>query len=155
MATAYWYGPALNKAFSKQIDWVNDTVKVALVKSTYTPNRDTHDEWADVSAQEATGTGYTAGGTSLSSKTLTYNSTENTWTFDAADTTWTNTNGLSFRYAVIYDDTAPGKPLIGYVDFEEVVTTSNEDLTIQWAISFQDPDSGTFYSDSGIFRVSV
>ncbi|MEL5958046.1 hypothetical protein AADR41_25365 [Streptomyces sp. CLV115] len=154
MATAYWYGPALQKMMTKQMDLVNDTIKVALVKSTYTPNRNTHDEWADVSANEVTGTGYTAGGIALASKTLTYNTTNKYWTFDAADSTWTNAN-VVFRYAVIYDDTATGKPLLGYVDFGTAQTVTNQDLTIQWSILEQDPESGTFYSDSGILRVSV
>ncbi|MFI8229424.1 hypothetical protein ACIGDI_11375 [Streptomyces sp. NPDC085900] len=154
MATAKWYGPALQKLMTKQMDLISDTIKVALVKSTYTPNQNTHDEWADVSANEVTGTGYAAGGIALASKTITYNTTNKYWTFDAADSTWTNTNVL-FRYAVIYDDTATGKPLLGYVDFGTAQTVSNQDLTIQWEIFEQDPESGTFYSDSGILRVSL
>ncbi|MFD8515144.1 hypothetical protein ACFV27_29685 [Streptomyces antimycoticus] len=154
MATAKWYGPALQKLMTKQMDLINDTIKVALVKSTYTPNQNTHDEWADVSANEVTGTGYTAGGIALASKTITYNTTNKNWTFDAADSTWPNTN-VAFRYAVIYDDTAAGKPLLGYLDFGTAQTVSNQDLTIQWSIMEQDPESGTFYSDSGILRVSL
>jgi hypothetical protein len=154
MGTYYVYASMANKALTKQIDLVNDTIKVALVTNSYVPNTDTHDEWNDVSAFESNGSGYTAGGNVLSSKTLTYDATKNEWTWDAADTTWTNAS-LSFRYAVLYDDTATNKPLIAYVDFGATQTVANQDVTIRWEINQQDPDSGSFYYDTGILRVSL
>lgn len=144
MATGKWFGPAIGKVLGKQLDLVNDTIKVGLVTSSYTPNQDTHDEWADVSANETSGTGYTAGGKSLASKTLTYDSTNNWWTFDAADLTWSAVS-VSFRYAVIYDDTVSGKPLIGYVDFGSTQTASAQDLIVKWETT----------GDTGILRASV
>ena len=128
MATGKWYGPAIAKMATKQIDWTNDTIKVALVTSTYTPDQDAHDEWADVSANEVSGTGYTAGGKVLSGKTLTYDSGTNTWTYDASDALW-NSVTVTFRYAVIYDDTAAGKPLLGYIDF-----TTNKNATAHYLL---------------------
>lgn len=154
MGTINVYASMANKALTKQIDLVNDTIKVALVTNAYVPNTDTHDEWNDVSSFESNGTGYTAGGIVLSSKTLTYDSAQNRWTFDAADVAWTNASA-SFRYAVLYDDTATNKPLIAYVDFGATQNATNQDVTVRWEISEQDPDSGTIYSDSGILRVSV
>ncbi|MFG2634942.1 hypothetical protein ACGFX8_13665 [Streptomyces sp. NPDC048362] len=154
MGTYYVYASMANKALTKQIDLVNDTIKVALVTGSYVPNTDTRDEWNDASAFESNGSGYTAGGNVLSSKTLTYDATKNEWTWDAADTSWTNAN-LTFRYAVLYDDTATGKPLIAYVDFGTAQTVTNQNVTIRWEISEQDPDSGSFYFDSGILRVSL
>jgi len=154
MATAKWYGPAIGKVLGKQIDLVNDSIKVALVTASYTPNRDTHDEWADVSSNEMSGTGYTAGGKTLASKTLTYSSTNDWWTFDAADVSWTAVTA-SFRYAVLYDDTVSGKPLIGLVDFGSTQTATNQDLTIKWEYFYQDPESMAITTDSGILRASV
>ncbi|MET8270178.1 hypothetical protein [Streptomyces sp. NPDC005096] len=139
-----WYGPAVGKVLGKQLDLINDTIKVALVKSTYTPNQDTHDEWADVSANESTGTGYTAGGKTLASKTLTYNSTSNAWTFDAADLTWSSVS-TAFQYAVIYDDTASGKPLLAYLDFGSTQTATTQDVLIKWETT----------GDTGILRATV
>lgn len=153
MAIAKWYAPALNKVLTKQVDLVNDTIKVALVTSSYSPNQDTHDEWADVTG-EASGTGYTAGGKALASKTMTYDSTANHWTFDAADTTWTGAS-VTFRYAVIYDDTASGKPLLGYVDFQSNQTATNQDLTIKWEYEYQDPVTFDITTDSGILRAAA
>ncbi|MFJ6305049.1 hypothetical protein [Streptomyces althioticus] len=154
MATAKWYGPAIGKVLRKQIDLMNDTIKVALVTSSYTPNRDTHDEWAGVSSFEMSGSGYTAGGQALNSKTITYSNSDDWWTFDAADSSWSGVTA-SFRYAVIYDDTASGKPLIGIVDFGSTQTAVNQDMTIKWEYFYQDPESSSIVTDSGILRASV
>lgn len=133
--TAKGYGQFLKLALStKPVDLVNNTIKVMLCTSSYTPNQDTHTTKADVT-NEVSGTGYTAGGATLSNKTLTYNSTTNTTTFDADDVTWTNST-ITARYAVIYVDigsTDSDKPLVGYVDFGEDKSSSNADFTIQWA----------------------
>jgi hypothetical protein len=52
-------------------DWDTDTIKVALTTSTYVPDIDVHDFFNDVT-NEVTGTGYTAGGATLATPTLTY-----------------------------------------------------------------------------------
>lgn len=130
--TAFWYGQALSKALSKQIDWANDSIKVMLCTATYVPNQDTH-VYKDVSVtNEATGTGYTTGGVALASKTMTYDNTTNKTTLDAADVTWASST-ITARYAVIYDDTpATNKPLLGYVDFGADQSSSSGNFTISW-----------------------
>jgi len=137
MATTKTFGSLITKAFNKEVDWDSDTIKVALVTSAYTPNQDTHDYWDDVVSNEATGTGYTAGGATLGSKTVTYTSGTNVTAFDAADVSWT-TSTITARYAVIYDDT-PGtnatKPLIGYVDFGSDQSSSAGTFSIVWNAS--------------------
>lgn len=136
MATTLTYGSLIAKAFNKEVDWDSDTIKVALVTSSYTPNQDTHDYWDDVSANEASGTGYTAGGATLGSKTLNYTSGSNLWTFDAADVSWTSST-ITARYAVIYDSTGTSStsPLIAYVDFGSDQSSSAGTFTIAWNAS--------------------
>lgn len=51
------------------IDLVSDTIKGALMTSSHSWN-DTHENWSSISANEASGTGYTAGGQTLTSKAL-------------------------------------------------------------------------------------
>src|SRR5690349_15764137 len=97
------YGNFLLKALNKEVDWDSDTIKVALLSSSYTPNQDSHDYWDDVSSNEVSGTGYTAGGATLGSKTATYDSATNVVILDAADTVW-SASTITARYAVIYDD---------------------------------------------------
>lgn len=133
MATTKTYGSLISKAFNKEVDWDTDTVKVALVSSAYTPNQDTHDYWDDVSANEVTGTGYTAGGATLASKTVGYTGGTNVTKFDAADTSWT-TSTITARYAVIYVSTgsAATSALIGYVDFGTDQSSSAGTFAITW-----------------------
>ena len=132
-ATAKWYGQAQIKAYSKEIDWLNDTIKVMLCTSSYVPNQDTH-VYKDVSVDnEVVGDGYTAGGATLASKTLAYDAGTNITKFDAADTVWAAST-ITARYAVIYDDTPESnKPLLGYVDFGEDEESTSTDFTIQWS----------------------
>jgi len=83
------YGQFLQKALNKEVDFDSDTIKVALLTSSYSPNQDTHDYYDDVNTFEVSGaTGYTAGGITLSSKTSTYDSANNVIILDAADVTW-------------------------------------------------------------------
>jgi hypothetical protein len=135
--SAYMYGQALGKALNKEISWTSDNIKVALVKDTYTPNQDTNAYWGDVVANEATGTGYTAGGATLASKTLTYDNATNKLKLSAANAQWPAST-VTARYAVVYDDspsTNATKPLLGYVDFGANQSTSNTTFEIVWSAS--------------------
>ena len=134
MATTKTYGSLIAKAFNKEVDFDSDTIKVALLTSSYTPNQDSHDYWDDVSSFEVSGTGYTAGGATLASKTVGYTSGTNVTKFDAADVSWTSST-ITARYAVLYDDspaTAATKPLIGYVDFGSDQSSSSGTFSIVW-----------------------
>jgi hypothetical protein len=137
------YGNFLLKALNKEVDFDSDTIKVALVSSSYTPDQDAHDYWNDVNSYEVTGTGYTAGGATLASKTATYDSATNVIVLDAADTTWSSST-ITARYAVIYDSTgtASTSPLIGYVDFGSDQSSTSGNFTITW-------------DSTGIVRITV
>ena len=138
------YGSFLGAALNKEIDWDTDTIKVALLSSSYTPNQDTHNYYDDVSGAEVTGTGYTAGGATLGSKTLTYDGASNVTVLDAADVTWASST-ITARYAVVYNDsgaTAGQKALLGYVDFGSDQSSTNGNFTITW-------------DSTGIFRLTV
>ena len=43
------YGNFLLKALNKEVDFDSDTIKVALLSSSYTPDQDAHDYLNDVS----------------------------------------------------------------------------------------------------------
>lgn len=128
------YGKFIQKAFNKEIDWDTDTIKVALLTSSYTPDQDVHDYFDDVVGNEVTGTGYTTGGATLASKTSTYDASTNVIVLDAADVTWAAST-ITARYAVVYDasgGTNSTNPLIGYVDFGSDQSSSNGNFTITW-----------------------
>ena len=137
------YGNFLVKALNKEVDYDTDTIKVALLTSSYTPDQDAHDYLNDVSSYEVSGTGYTAGGNTLASKTVTYDSANNVIVLDAADTTWASST-ITARYAVVYDSTgtASTSALIGYVDFGSDQSSTNGNFTITW-------------DSTGIVRITV
>lgn len=114
------------------IDLDTDTIKVALVTSSYTPDQDAHDFFDDVT-NEVSGTGYTAGGATLGSVTVTADNTDNEGVFDAADTSW-STATITARAAVIYKSTgtASTSALIAYVDFGADKVSTAGTFTIQW-----------------------
>lgn len=116
------------------VDWASDTIKIALVTSSYTPNQDSHDFFDDVT-NEVTGTGYTAGGATLGSKTKTQDNATDRIVFDAADAAWT-TSTITARAAVIYKDTgtASTSPLIGYIDFGSNITSTGATFTVTFSV---------------------
>ena len=128
--TSKVYGPALISLFNGEIDYDTATVKALLCSSSYVPNQDTHRYKSDVT-NEITGTGYTAGGVVLSSKTVTYDAATNTLTLDAADPSWGPTATFTFRYLVFYADTgtAATSPLISYTDFGADVSVTSASFT--------------------------
>jgi hypothetical protein len=58
-------------ADSYAIDFLSDTIKIALATNAYTPNLDTHKVFSDITNEVAGGGGYTSGGNALASKTVT------------------------------------------------------------------------------------
>ncbi len=113
---------------------LDQTIKVALCTSSYTPDQDVHDYFDDITNELTTGSGYTAGGATLASKTCTV--TGKVVTFDAADTSWT-TSTLTARYGIIYyaSGSAATSLLIGYVDFGEDKVSSSGTFLITWNAS--------------------
>ena len=79
------------------------------------------------------GTGYTADGEALASKTSTYTGGTNTFALDAADTTWT-TSTITARLAIVHKDTgtASTSPLICYIDAGADVSTTAGTFTLQY-----------------------
>ena len=132
--TAKWYGVPIKNQYdgTAVVDWDTDTIKVALTTSSYAPAQDTDDFFNDVT-NEITGTGYTAGGATLGSKTATYDTASNEMRLDAADTQWTSSS-FTARNAVVYKSTgtAATSPLLSYVDFGGDETVSSGTFTIQW-----------------------
>ena len=132
--TAFWYTPGLSSGFgASPINWTADTIKVALATSAYTPNQDTHQFFSTPAANETTGTGYTAGGVTLTGKSVGSIIATHTVPLLAAPSTWTAAS-FTARYAIVYKSTGTNatSPLLGYTDFgsDEVVASGN--FTITW-----------------------
>jgi len=74
------YDSFKTKITDGSIDLETDTIKVALVTSSYTADQDAHDFFDDVTT-EVSGTGSTAGGASLANKAVTADNTDNEGVF--------------------------------------------------------------------------
>ena len=95
------------------------TLKLAVVTAAYTVDQNLHDFWNDVSANEVTGTNYTAGGNACASPTWTGPDGSGVLTFDASDpAAWSqHASGFSNgRRAILYYDTGTSSTsrLVGY-----------------------------------------
>lgn len=139
--TATWYGPVLQWTFDDSgkpaslgtpVDWNTDTIKCSLHTTSYAPDQDTHTDHADTT-NETTGSGYSAGGDTLTTAAVTLDTTNDRLELDADDAQWT-TASFSAYYAVIYKSTgtAANDPLLGYVDFGGTETVSSGTFTITW-----------------------
>lgn len=117
---------------SNVIVWATDTIKVRLVASSFTPNRD-----------DTSMTGYTGIGTdqTLGSKTRTEDTTNDRIVYDAADSTWTavaggSTIGWLAIYQFVTNDA--GSVPIAIIDVTDLPTNGG-DVTAPYAAT------GLFY----------
>lgn len=117
------------------------TIKLALVSSSYTPNVDSstgHETYADITNELSTANGYTSGGATLSSPTITAISSG--FKFSTGNGSWTASGGniAAWRYGIIYvSGTLLGKtnPLLGYFVGDSTpadvpATTTGNTLTV-------------------------
>jgi hypothetical protein len=101
------------KVGNKEIDLDTDVLKVCLLTNLHSPSA-SHEFYSELDNEVANGNGYTTGGNTLAG--VTWTESAGITTLNANDPTWT-TATFAARYAVIYDDTATGKPLICLYDF--------------------------------------
>lgn len=115
---------------NKEVDLEADTIKVALLDNSHSFNAD-NNTWSDVSANEISGTGYTAGGEELTNKSVTQDDTNDKAVFDADDVSWSSATFTAY-HAVLYDDTLANDDLICSIDFGGAKSVSSGTFTIQW-----------------------
>lgn len=115
------------------IDLDTDTIKVMLVTSSYTFNKDSHTKRSDIT-NEVSGIGYTTGGVTLANKTVTVNNTTDKGVFDADDASWADAS-ITARGAVVYKSrggASSADELITFLDFESDKTSEANNFVIQW-----------------------
>lgn len=120
------------------IDLDTDTIVCVLLSESYTPDRTAHATWANVSAYEVSGTGYTAGGQALANSAVTHAAGTGKW--DADDVTWA-TATIAAKYAVLVrragGSLVSGDLLLAYVDLNttdaaSTVSSTGSAFTVQW-----------------------
>jgi len=101
-----------------------DTFKIALYTNSASFDASTT---AYTATNEVSGTGYSAGGNTLTRVDPT---TSGTTAFtDFADTTWSSST-FTARGALIYNDSAAGNPAVVVLDFGSDKTSTNGDFTV-------------------------
>lgn len=111
------------------IDLDGDVFKCALLTDSHVPSAG-YERFAEVSSTEVSGSGYTAGGITLTN--VTWAIVNDASYFDSDDPLWTNAT-FTARYAVIYDDTTtfPADVLMFFYDFEANQLINNGSLRLR------------------------
>lgn len=124
------------------MDLLADSIKIALMKTAYSIDIDTHQDFADITASEIVALGYLArgdgtGAGSLGSKTVTLQTGTDLAEFDAADHTYPSIGGGpddTFTSIVVMRERATGPVdadtlLIAHVGVSST-TTNGGDITL-------------------------
>ena len=102
------------------VDFSSDTFKIILMESGFVYNKDSHEDYIDVSGNElGGGNGYTAAGATLAGVAVTESDGHR-----RGEIVWKNVIGAGAggpfgpaSGAIIYDDTHADKVIVGYIDF--------------------------------------
>ena len=113
MPTPTFFFSFIEAAMEKKHNLSSDTLKWMLTNTAPSTSNTVKADITEISA----GNGYSAGGATWGSVTST--SSSGTYYLNGADVTWTASGGTmaTFRYAVLYNDTATNDELICYIDY--------------------------------------
>lgn len=116
------------------LDLGAETHKVALFTNSITPDFsvDTASGASPYNANEVSGTGYSAGGATLTGTTVT-DSPTGTLKWDADDVSWTTSTITNARCALVYADALGGNNAIALVNLGADYSTVAGTFTISWA----------------------
>jgi hypothetical protein len=119
----------------KAVDLSADTIKIILMNTTFSFNKDSHATLADVTADQlATGNGYTQDDKTLANLSLAEDDTGDKAKMTCDDVTWTASGGAigPTGAAILYDDTTSDDTVIGCIDFgTDYTVPDGSSLTLQ------------------------
>lgn len=126
------YNSFKNDVLSGSMNLSGDTFKLMLVTASYVPDEDADTKRSHVT-NEASGTGYSSGGATVSGITLTQDDLNDKIVVDGADVSWPAST-ITARGAVLYKSTgsAATDPLVAYFDFGTDRSSSNGTFTVAW-----------------------
>lgn len=129
--TSQWYPQSGGNLIASL--WVPRQMGVALLTNAYTPNVDTDLRYADVVAREVAGAGYTAGGSQISGRAISYDTALNEYNLLGNDLSWGPGATFTTRYGVVYEMTGTDKWLWALLDFGADINVNNGVFQIDWA----------------------
>jgi hypothetical protein len=126
------YGKVGKHFADGDIDYLNNTIKIIFLKSSYTPNFDTDETVTNLvlASNEVTGVVYTAGGETLGTKTAVYDSANDYTLFGAGDITLDNETIASIKYMVIADTTSTY--LITCITLDPAISVTSQQLKVSF-----------------------
>lgn len=124
---------AMTTSFKQELmegvhDFTTHTFKMALYTSSATLDATTT---AYSATNEVSGTGYTAGGNTLTVTGGAVSTSGTTAYIDFADTTWSSAT-ITARGAVIYNSSVVGNPAVAVLDFGADKTSTAGDFTVSF-----------------------
>lgn len=114
---------------SARHDLDTDALKLALMDENHVPSLTSQNNWNQISANECSGTGYTAGGKALTGVSLTYDVNGNI-TLEADDVTWTSLDVGEISYAVLVNTTPGVYHVLAWWEVDK--TVEGEDFVVRW-----------------------
>ena len=123
------YTKCAQSVWAAGIDYLSHTIKCALFGTTFVQGQNTHRYFSELTG-EISGTGYTAGGVTLTGKTLTPGT--GTVVLDCDNPSWANMTATGIQYVVFYRDTGTpsSSPLISYFDLGTTYSPSGQPVTV-------------------------
>lgn len=132
MASASKFNSFIEAVFEKAHDLGSDTIKIALTNSAPAA---ANTQLSDITQISGTN-GYTTGGTAATTSSSAQ--TSGTYKLVLADVVFTASGGTmaTFRYVVLYNDTAASDLLIDYYDYGSGVSLADtETFTVDFSAS--------------------
>ena len=126
------------------VNLVGDTIKGALYTNSLTPNYSTDTAYSSApytSNEIANGNGYTTGGATLATVSVSESPAGTLMVDVSTDPNWTSSTITNARAMLVYDNTLAGKNCICLVSFGADYSTTNGTFTVQLAAT------GLFYID--------
>lgn len=133
-ASANLFQNALDQALSGNINWASDSIKMALLTSSASPNLSSWVHYSDLTNEVANANGYSTGGVALATKTHTV-TTANSWATTRANTTSQNYGDVvrpATANGYLYMCSTPGTTGSSAPSFPTVVGQTVTDGTAVW-----------------------
>jgi len=125
-----WFTRGGKNLVEQEVGWVTGPINVMLMKAAYVFDQDGPEVYADLSAAEVVGIGYTAGGTALSGRSIGLDASLNETRLLGNPVQWPNST-ITSRGAVVYATTG-SKPVLGYCDFGMDRLSISGLFSIEW-----------------------
>jgi len=133
LVETHWFTKGGKNLVEAEASWATMNAFCALLKNATTLDQDAPEVFADVVANEATGTGYTPGGVAIANRSVTVDAASNETRLIGDPVQWTPST-IGARWAIIYIN-AGAKPLLGYVDFISDRFSEAGLFRIEWPVT--------------------